>query len=452
MAINRRHPATCDRFRGLPSATCAQSGRLAQARGAGLHCPGLLPSEFHIVTHAESASNATQVVLATLATQTVVTMSNATLPTIAPALGEALGVDPVLIGYQVSILFAGAVAGTLFGGSFTRRYGACRTMQLSLGLSAAGLLMMVVPSLAAIVAGSLVAGFGQGILNPATAHLLVMHTAPNRRNLLFSVKQSGVPLGGVLVALTAPVLALTLGWQVALVFVWVLVVAVLVGMQKKRAAWDSDRDPGGDVSEQKFGGVPLVLGAPALRWLSFAGLLFSAMQRCLLTFTVIYLVAERGYSLIEAGVVLSVLQVGGIIGRLVWGWIADRHSGIGVLLAIAVISVVDAVALMLMQSDWPRLAVYTVFFVFGTAAQGWNGVLHAETARLSPPGMTSAVAGGSTFFVFSGVLIGPSVFAALYTLIGSYSTTFVVVAIASAGGGLLLLLARSAARDMRHAG
>ena len=372
-------------------------------------------------------------------------MSNSTLPTIAPKLAEALGMEAALIGYQVSILFGGAVAGTLFGGSFTRRYGACRTMQISLALSAAGILMMIVPSLAAIVAGSLVAGFGQGILNSATAHLLVKYTVPARRNLLFSIKQSGVPFGGMLVALTAPAIALVFGWQWALVAVAILIAVLLALLAPVRAAWDDDRDVDADLSQQKFGGVPLVLHTPAIRWVSFAGLLFAAMQRCLITFTVVYLVAERGYSLIDAGVMLSMLHVGGIVGRLAWGWIADRYSSTAVLLAVAAITVVATFALMALDATWPRSAVYALFFVFGSAALGWNGVLHAETARLSPPGMASVVAGGSTFFVFGGVLLGPSLFAAAYTAIGSYSTTFVVVAVAAAAGGVLLLLARRAA-------
>ena len=83
-----------------------------------------------------STSNAPAVVLATFATQMVVTMSNSTLPTIAPKLAEALGIEPALIGYQVSLLFGAAVIGTLFGGSYTRRYGACRTMQMSVAFCA----------------------------------------------------------------------------------------------------------------------------------------------------------------------------------------------------------------------------------------------------------------------------------------------------------------------------
>lgn len=382
--------------------------------------------------------------LATFATQSVVTMSNSTLPTIAPKLAEALAMDAALIGYQVSILFGGAVIGTLFGGSFTRRYGACRTMQASLAFSGAGILMMIVPSLLAIIAGSVIAGFGQGILNSATAHLLVKYTPPERRNLLFSIKQSGVPFGGMLVALSAPAIALALGWQSAVLFVAGLIVVLLMLLLPVREVWDADREPHADLSQQKFGGVPLVLREPALRWVAFAGLLFAAMQRCLITFVVIYLVAERGYSLIEAGVMLSVLHVGGIVGRLAWGWIADRYSSTVVLIAVAVISVLDTFALMALSADWPRFIVYAIFFIFGSAALGWNGVLHAETARLSPKGLASVVAGGSTFFVFGGVLIGPSIFAALYWVIGSYSATFALVAVGAAAGGVLVVLARRA--------
>ena len=378
-------------------------------------------------------------------------MSNSTLPTIAPKLAEVLALDAALVGYQVSILFGGAVVGTLFGVSLTQRYGACRTMQTSLTLSATGILLMIVPSLLAIVAGSLIAGFGQGILNSATAHLLVAHTPPGRRNLLFSIKQSGVPFGGMLVALSAPAIALALGWQWALLFVAATIAVLLALLQPVRAAWDADRDPRADASPQKFGGVPLVMREPAIRWVSLAGLLFAAMQRCIITFTVVYLVAERGYSLIDAGVMLSMLHVGGICGRLAWGWIADHYSSTGVLLVIAAISIAATVALMALDDAWPRAATYVLFFVFGSAALGWNGVLHAETARLSPPGMASVVAGGSTFFVFGGVLIGPSVFAATYGVSGSYSASFILVALAAAAGAVLLVLARRSA-PTRHAG
>ena len=411
-----------------------------------------LPLRFPHVKRTDTGTYAYSVVLATFATQVAVTMSNSTLPTIAPKLAEALRIDPALIGYQVSILFGAAVVGTLFGGSSTARFGACRTMQLSIALCIAGLGLMAVPSIVAIVAGSLIAGFGQGLLNSGTADLLVRYTPGERRNLFFSIKQSGVPFGGMLVALATPAVAIALGWQWAVVLVAGAISIVLVSLQPVRNAWDADRHTGGNAPKQKFGGVSYVMARPSLRWISLAGLLFAAVQRSLLTFTVIYLVAERGYTLIEAGVMLSVVQVGGVLGRLAWGWVADRYSSTSVLLIIAVITALDSFLLMALQADWPRAAVFSVFFVFGAAALGWNGVLHAEIASLSPPGMVGVVAGGSTFFVFAGVLLGPSLFALLYAAIGSYSATFVSLAIASVLGGALVLVARRDAHAVRAAG
>jgi predicted MFS family arabinose efflux permease len=407
------------------------------------------------VTPADPRRQALHVVLATFASQMTVTMSNSTLPTIAPKLAEAFGIEAALIGYQVSLLFGGAVVGTLFGGGFTRRHGACRTLQLSNACCAAGLALMLVPQLAAIALGSLVAGFGQGLVNSASAHLLVRYTPPEHRNLLFSIKQSGVPCGGMVVALSAPAIAVAFGWQWAVAAVIAAIAAVIAAIQPRRAEWDADRGGGagaGERQQQKFGGVPLVMNRPSLRWISLTGLLFAAVQRCLLTFTVIYLVVEHGYSLIEAGVMLSLIQAGGICGRIAWGWIADRiRSSVGVLLVIAGITIAATFALMALDAHWPRAAVYALFFAFGAASLGWNGVLHAEAARLSPPGMASVVAGGSTFFVFAGVLIGPSLFAAAYGFIGSYGATFVLLALAAAGGGVLLLLARGAERPRRAA-
>jgi predicted MFS family arabinose efflux permease len=400
-----------------------------------------------VMSSVDSQRQAFYVVFAAFASQMVVTMSNSTLPTIAPKVAESLGLDAALIGYQVSILFGAAMVGTLFGGRFTRRYGACRTMQLSNALCGAGLMLIIVPHPLSIVAGSFVAGYGQGLINSATAHLLVKYTPPGRRNLLFSIKQTGVPFGGMVVALLAPVIAVTFGWRWAVVMVILVIAAVIFLVQRQRSVWDTDRDAEADVKQQKFGGVPLVLSQASLRWVSLTGFLFAAVQRCLLTFTVIYLVAERGYGLIEAGIMLSLIQGGGIAGRLFWGWLADRmHSSITVLLVVAMITVVDSVILMAMQSEWPRLAVYAMFLIFGAATLGWNGVLHAETARVSPPGMASVVAGGSTFFVFAGVLIGPSLFTIVYGFTGVYSTTFSLMVVGAALGGVLLLFARGAAK------
>jgi len=54
--------------------------------------------------------------------------------------------------------------------------------------------------------------------------------------------------------------------------------------------------------------------------------------------------------------------------------------------------------------------------------------------------------GGSLSIIFAGVLIGPSLFAVLYTGLGSYPATFALPVLASLAGALSAIVARLAAR------
>lgn len=392
------------------------------------------------------------VVFVVTAAQTVVSMSNIILATIAPMLADALGVAPVLIGYQTSLMFGAAMLATLVGGTMALRWGAALTSQAGMGLCGAGMFLFALPHLGYIALGSVAVGAGIGLSSPAAAHLLVKYTPSERRNLMFSIKQTGVPVGGVVTALTAPALAVSLGWQWSLAVIGAFAVAVLLLLELHRKDWDSDRRPGGSAGGETFGGVPLVWREPSLRWVSLVALVFSGIQRCLVTFTVIYLVVEAEYGLIEAGVMLSVLQIGGSVARICWGWLADRiGSSLTVLTVICVITIASSAALMTLGPGWPKPLVYALFFVVGTAAVGWNGVYHAEAARLSPPGMVSLVAGGTAFYVFAGVLIGPAAFAASYDIIGTFSATFGLLVASSIVAFFLLLLARRAAATARPA-
>jgi predicted MFS family arabinose efflux permease len=384
------------------------------------------------------------VVLVVTVAQLVAASAGIVLATIAPKVAETLNVSPVLIGYQASLTWGVAMVASIYGGNAVLRWGAGSTTQASMALSAVGVALFAVPHVAVIALGSVIAGIGTGIAPAAAAHLLVRYTAPERRNLVFSIKQTGVPVGGVLIALIAPALAVTVGWQWSLATIAAVAIGVMLMVRPYRQAWDDDRAHavarGG-----AFGGVPVVLRQASLRWLSLASVLFSSVQRIVLTFTVLYLVAEGGYGLVEAGIMLSVVQIGGAATRVPWGWLADRlRSGLTVLYLVCILIIGSSAVLVMLEPAWPRALVYLLFFVLGAATVGWNGVFHAECARLSPPGMTSLVASGTAFFVFSGSLIGPSAFAVAYDALGTYSATFSIMVVTGILTlGLLWLAGRS---------
>lgn len=383
------------------------------------------------------------VVLVTTAAQMVVAMSNIVLSTIAPKVAESLGVAPVLVGYHVGLTFGAAAVASVYGGIVVLRLGAARTTQVSMVSSVIGVGLLALPHVGFIAVGSLFVGTGMGFAAPAASYLLARHTSPERRNLLFSIKQTGVPLGGVIIALAAPVLAVTAGWRWSLAMIAAVGIATLLLAERARVAWDSDRRPAGSLKSAPFGGVPLVWRQKTLRRVALAAVLFSSVQRILLSFTVIYLVAEGGYGLVEAGAMLSVAQVGGATSRIPWGWLADRlRSGLAVLTLICAIMIACSVALIVLEPSWPKPLVYLLFFLLGASCLGWNGIVHAECVRLSPPGVISLAAGGMSFFVFGGVMLGPPVFTVMHGTIGSYSGTFWLMVAAAIGALGLLLLAQ----------
>jgi MFS family permease len=119
-------------------------------------------------------------------------------------------------------------------------------------------------------------------------------------------------------------------------------------------------------------------------------------------------------------------------GRLTFGWLADRSGrAIAVLTVTSMIAAVGCAASAFISGNWPAPALAVFYVLFGIVAYGWNGVMHAQIARLSPPGMVSVATGGMMVWIFGGILVGPALFAAAYRWIGSYTITFGVLAVAA---------------------
>jgi len=379
---------------------------------------------------------------------TLASMAVLWIPAIAPAVAADLGVTPALVGYQFTLAYLGAMTSSLIVGGLVQRFGAWRTSQSSLGLLALGHLIMMTGQLELMVVGSVATGLGYGMMNPPALDLLNRVATPSNRNLVFSVRFTGVPIGGVLASLIAPSLALAVGWQATMLVVGALGLVLFVAMQPLRARFDANRQPDALVVRDPLAGLRLVLRNPALRFFALTGLCFAAVQLSLMSFAVTMLVDEVGWSLVTAGIALSCIQVAGVIGRVSWGVIADRlRSSTVVLIVIGAAMTVASLAASEITADWPELLVMVFFFAFGLVAVGWNGVFASEAARISPPGQIGYATGGVLFLTFSGVLFGPVVFSALYGVTASYTATFLASAVlAAAGVGCLVLSRRFATR------
>lgn len=389
-----------------------------------------------------SLSTIIAVVAATVAAQVAAVMASSAFPVIAPELAAKLGVEPSLVGYQISLIYGTAMAGSPFMGNLVPRWGACRAMQVGLVATALGLLLAMTASFPALIAGSILMGLSLSVMQPASAHILFRFSPPENRNLIFSIKQTGIPLGWALMGAIAPAVTIALGWRWALAVVVVVSLATAAAIQPPRAAWDDDQGAPAGERRGLLAGLQLVWRHPPLRWLSLMSFCFAFVQLCFATFGVIMLVEEAGYSLVAAGFLLSLVFVSGVVGRIVWGWLADLASNsLLVLMVLGLVLVTCCSIVTFISGAWPAWALTLLFVVFGATGVAWNGIFTAESARLAPHGQVSSAVGGAMVWNFGGVLVGPASFAVIYKLVGTYTGTFWLLAVAGASGCLFLAAA-----------
>ncbi|HWA36829.1 MAG TPA: MFS transporter [Burkholderiales bacterium] len=379
----------------------------------------------------------------TTTTQALATLGILALAAVAPRAAQELGISAALVGYQVALSFFGGMQTALFGGGFVRRLGAARTSQLALWLIGAGAALSALGSLATLAAGALVMGWGYGVTNPAASHLLSRAPTTRNMNLIFSIKQCGVPLGAMLAGFLMPPITLWAGWRAALFACAVMSVAFSLFLQPRRSVWDDDRDEAARLFASPLASLSLIWGNKVLRWLALCSFLYSAVQLCLSGFLVTFLVEEVHLQLVLAGTLLAVTHAAGAAGRLVWGWIADRlRSGTLALILNGVVGVLGALATAAMAPGWPAWAIALAGAIFGFSSIGWNGVFMAVIARQAPRDIGAAT-GGSLFFTYAGVVIVPSLFAQLHERAGmSYGSGFGLLALLTAAGVGCLAMAR----------
>ena len=214
-----------------------------------------------------------------------------------------------------------------------------------------------------------------------------------------------------------------------------------------RQEGDDDRRLDTQRGPSLFAGVVVLWRVPALRWLGISTFFFAFAQLCLASFLVIMLVEEVAYSLVAAGLMLSVMQSSGVIGRVVWGWVTDRSGdGLAMLFRLNAVMLLCCLLTVFVSPRWPVAAVVVLCIAFGATAVGWNGIFLAEIARRSPAGMVSLATGGAMVWNFGGILVGPATFATAYKWTGSDTATFGWLAIVAALGLFFVTLARNSER------
>lgn len=367
-------------------------------------------------------------------------MALLTLPVVAPVVAKHLGIPTTYLGAYVALVYFAAMIASLLGGAGVKRWGAIRLSQAGLVCSGTGLLLCAVPHPAVIALGALCIGAGYGPITPASSHLLIKSTPPSQLSLVFSIKQTGVPLGGMIAGALIPSLDLLIGWQLAFVSAGAACILCALSVQPLQAGLDNDRDPKARPSlvASIVNPLRLIFGHKSLRNLSMMSFLFATCQMALMAYLVTFLFEDLDWTLVAAGVALTVTQAAGVGGRIFWGYLSDRWLGPAMMLIVLVfLLIVGAVGTALLTPQTSPWILYPILIIFGASAIGWNGVYLAEIARQAPAGQAGTATGGTLCITFLGVMVGPPLFGMLAGAFHSYSISYAFLTIPAA---LMLVL------------
>ncbi len=366
------------------------------------------------------------------------------LPVVAPALTAQVGLPPEAYGWLGGAIGAGSVTYYIVSHAITPVLGPVGALRLGLLISIIGALLLMSGTWSMMLLGGAMTGFGYGATTPSGSQILADFTPKTSWATLFSLRQAGVPAGGVLAAGVAGYALEDHGSNVALcgALIPVLLTTAFLfttpnhfnrarPLERFSAArlfdWQNVLQP-----------VRNIRQVDGLATLVAAGAGLAMGHGAVTQFLVIYLNSGLGLPLAYGAMLFAIMQACAIAGRVIMGALVDRFgSPMSALRLLAPLSACSCITLAMFAADWPLAIQITATVIIGMTVGTWNGVYLAEIARRSPSSQISSATASSAVFTFLAYMVTPPLVGALAAWLG-WRPTFTLIALAPLSAGLLL--------------
>jgi MFS family permease len=329
--------------------------------------------------------------------------------TISPILAMSFQISPKWVGGYTALLYGAAAVSSIFFGNRVHRFGSFQVSRICLGLCAVAMLLLGTGNIGAAIAGSILMGFGYGGITPASSYFLSQSAPMKNRSLLFSIRQSGVPAGAALAAVSVPLMTEHLGVMLAFCLPGAIGVVATTAFRHKSPV--DGASSGHQGNSNNAGLLGLLSEIAQLRILVFVAFVFSGLQVTTIAMLVPYLHGFASMSVDQAAGLLTLFNVVGVAFRLIWGRCVDR--GWSALQMLGISGLLGALGFVIM--GWSAFAgatttmLYVAAGTLGMAVVAWNGVLFSEIAAIVPKHKVGQATGLCVFAGFIGVVVIPTI-------------------------------------------
>jgi MFS family permease len=379
---------------------------------------------------------------AVLAAGTAAATSNAAfgigLPVIVPQLREEYDLSLGQIGVLLAASWVGTTLTLLPWGLAADRFGERVALTVGMLGSAACLVgAAYASSFEELVVFLLLVGAAGSAVNSASGRAVMHWFGRDERGFALGVRQTAIPLGGLIGALTLPPIADAGGSEAAFLFLAGLIVTgAIVGALVLRG-----RDAADGIEPASVGRT---IADTKLWRLSVGSGLYLYAQIAVLGFGVLFLVDEHGFSEQSAALVLAAGQVLAAAFRIGGGRWSDLLGARIVPLRRVGVSIVAVMLLTALLAGGPaELLVPTLVLACGLT-MAWNGLSFTAAAELAGALRTGAAIGVQQTVLAAIGVAAPVLFAATVSWM-SWPAAFVVAALVPLAGWWLL-----AALSERH--
>ncbi|OTG55277.1 aromatic acid/H+ symport family MFS transporter [Acinetobacter sp. ANC 4204] len=372
-----------------------------------------------------------------------------------PLLMQEWGLSAVQAGLLASTALFGMMFGAMSFGTLSDKLGRKKTIMICVAIFS-GFTFLGAFASNPIEFGILrfLAGLGIGGVMPNVVALMTEYAPKRIRSTLVAVMFSGYAIGGMTSALLGAWLVTDYGWKImfyiaiipflALPILWKFLPESLMFLTKKGET-EKVREivrkisPEQDIQlETTFKLNDAVAGDDApLKALFQQGRTFSTMMfwvaffMCLLMVYALgswlpKLMIQAGYSLGASMIFLFALNIGGMVGAIGGGALADRFHLKPVLTTMFT---VGAIALILLGFNSPQMVLYTLIAIAGAATIGSQILLYTFVAQFYPTAVRSTGMGWASGIGRIGAIVGPVLTGALLTFELPHQMNFLVIAI-----------------------
>jgi sugar phosphate permease len=342
-----------------------------------------------------------------------------------PTLHAERGLDLAQAGLMSSLPSFGMVATLIAWGYVVDGVGERVVLALGSALTAAAAFAAAsVHSLVAIGAFLVLGGMAAASSNSASGRLVVGWFPPHQRGLVMGIRQTAQPLGVGLGALVIPQLAETRGVAVALLFP--AIVCAVAAVISAIGVVDPPRPPRAEAHPDDLANP--YRGSSTLWRIHAVSVLLVAPQCVVWTFTLVWLMADRGWSAASAGAMVTFAQILGAAGRIAAGRWSDkvgsrlhpvRTIAIGAAIAMGLLAVTDLLHSPLSIAVMVAASVITV---------SDNGLAFTAIAEIAGPFWSGRALGTQNTSQLLTTAIVPPVFGALIAAAG-YPLAFALCAV-----------------------